>query len=150
MVRNWSLYPTAYDEWGLPTTRWVKLNVDLLAPEKPWGDRRPGWQLDGKLMRDLSQMQLNHSRIPDTQKLWDDKDCFKQLCFRIICYITIDNSYITQMSTNGRIYIYVLFIQWHITQKLEKKNKNPATQNNMGFPQVQLWTKEAKPKEHIL
>lgn len=68
--------------------------------------------------------QLNHPWIPDPQKPQDDKYCFKQLCFGIICYTAIDNSCITQMSTNERkknIYIYILFIQRHITQQLKKK-----------------------------
>lgn len=99
---------------------WMKLNVGLLAPEKPGSDWRPGWQLMANSWGTRGKWQLNHSWIPDPQKPQDDKYCFKQLCFGIICYTAIDNSYITQMSTNENIYIYILFIQWHITQQLKK------------------------------
>lgn len=54
---------------GVGATMSLSFSVDLSVPEKLWDDWNPAWKRDGNHEGLGAELPLNHSWIPDPQKM---------------------------------------------------------------------------------
>lgn len=86
MASHWDPLPTAMHK---PSWKWIpSTQLSLHSPHlQPtsclWSPKRLFW---------VRTLRLRWYWIPDSQKLWDNVQCFK-LSLRLICYTKIDNWY---------------------------------------------------------
>jgi len=100
IVRDWSLLLAT--RLSCQAYKWITLEVNPPAPVKSSDDTALADILTATSLETLSQThQANPLDSPPTEIAWDNKDCFKLLKFKTMCFPAVDNARISSTNITG-------------------------------------------------